>query len=1152
MLDKLLKFLTGDDIFISYSRHDGNAYATQLANKLVDLKFSVYFDQWTTPPGSNLPVSLLRKLKRSSLLIVVGTKHAAESHHVRQEIAEFNLTSRPIVPIIFEGVRVLELVSRDGALHRITNRDEVPDAIWSKLVEGASYRAERSANLTESNPSAAVVERITATCNFINKSRRLFWTGITILMISALVAVGLTIYAGVKGKQAQIAMSEAVRQQTLATEAQNTATAAKIQEESAKKEAKEQMERAKAASTTADEQTKIASAAEIRATEASARAERQTSRANMNLAANFYTQSQVQALSDPRRAIVWGSKAVEAAPAEDLRRSIYSLRTAHLASEMPTTIVNTPGPIERAVFNYAKDKAVVVRKNGRLALWDLKMGRQIGSTLAFAPGVIGPIFSRNDQWIAALVPDWEGLLEVRSAREKHFFLRVWSADTAEMQQSLMISWRDGGPLSLAFSPTGDQLVVFGRFLEEGSEQLHDSLRVWDWATGSQLKFTESVELNIHWETLEERLLSAKVPLSQESTRNWFLNVSSELARQFVEIRKIEDGTLVKRLPHNGIIMFADFSPDAKKVVTVSTSHASNKEHRIWDIDSGQSTLIETTAVKNESDSIFNILDISRDGSNLLIRERGLRNKLEIWSYRDGRKFIRDLSPDELPDRFREIRENNPINRVKSFFSQDGRFVVESASLGHNYGIKNSAVRVWDVKTGRIVSANTSIPDEAVAYNLSPLNMILGVSLMNGTLMTLNLVKKQNALEKTQLLPNADLKYKTFLTPNVTQLLTVWNENNDERDSNSTKMRLFDLRSGSALWPQGVSISFNRDRHLVTFSPDGSRFVMSTYHPRDSRELPIWRMYRTIDGNSVPEFEGIIDDFRGLQFNRDGTMLISAEPDFPGRIKIKKWNALTGNPVPMLSAESGPAPSLVDSHDFRGFTRFADYYVISSAEDSRNVIVERVDARPPERFEARFADYGTSALAIALLMRAREVRLEGGEIRLTLDSGVGISIRHSQLGDQILDDRSGSRLSPLDPATGTIEDISDDGRFVVVRMDKHRLRIWETRTGQALSESLWQETEPKIVKFIGKGQILTVDEAGQKRLWYVGEPKRAIPNWITDLGEALSGFRLVNQTELQPIPQDEYGLLRQRYLKKLQQASESGDVDAQAVWANLQP
>jgi hypothetical protein len=42
----ILKFLTGDNIFISYSRHDGDAYATQLANKLVDLKFSVYFDQW--------------------------------------------------------------------------------------------------------------------------------------------------------------------------------------------------------------------------------------------------------------------------------------------------------------------------------------------------------------------------------------------------------------------------------------------------------------------------------------------------------------------------------------------------------------------------------------------------------------------------------------------------------------------------------------------------------------------------------------------------------------------------------------------------------------------------------------------------------------------------------------------------------------------------------------------------------------------------------------------------------------------------------------------------------------------------------------------------------------------------------------------------
>src|ERR1041385_5923373 len=116
MFEKPLKILSGDDIFISYSRRDGAGYAANLAKKLVDLKFSVYFDQWATPPGKDLPWSLRRKLRRSSVLVLIGTKGSAESDHVRQEIAEFNATGRTVIPIIFDSVRASDLMSRDGVI----------------------------------------------------------------------------------------------------------------------------------------------------------------------------------------------------------------------------------------------------------------------------------------------------------------------------------------------------------------------------------------------------------------------------------------------------------------------------------------------------------------------------------------------------------------------------------------------------------------------------------------------------------------------------------------------------------------------------------------------------------------------------------------------------------------------------------------------------------------------------------------------------------------------------------------------------------------------------------------------------------------------------------------------------------------------------
>jgi hypothetical protein len=251
-------------------------------------------------------------------------------------------------------------------------------------------------------------------------------------------------------------------------------------------------------------------------------------------------------------------------------------------------------------------------------------------------------------------------------------------------------------------------------------------------------------------------------------------------------------------------------------------------------------------------------------------------------------------------------------------------------------------------------------------------------------------------------------------------------------------------------------------------------------------------------------------------------------------------------------------------EFKGFTRFADYCVTTGVNDSRNLIVQRVGAGDPPRFEAHFADYGTSELAIALLLRAREARLEGTVIRLTVASGASISIRHSPLGDQIFDNRSGSQLRfPLAPSKsnlnldlmessyGTIVDISDDATLIAVETDEHQLGIYETRTGQLVSEPLWQEVRLAVVKFMGQGRLLTVDRNGLQRLWYVGDLNRHVPSWMNGLGEALSGIRLVAQTELQQIHQNEYGPLRQKYIEKLRRAAESGDPEARAILANLQ-
>jgi hypothetical protein len=113
MLNWIFKFLLGDDIFISYSRADGATYAAGLANELTKLKFSCKLDQWGTESGAEMPESLKKSLKRSAVLVLVGTEGAAKSRHVGSEIEEFKKIGRMVIPIVFDGILL-----KNGLIYR--------------------------------------------------------------------------------------------------------------------------------------------------------------------------------------------------------------------------------------------------------------------------------------------------------------------------------------------------------------------------------------------------------------------------------------------------------------------------------------------------------------------------------------------------------------------------------------------------------------------------------------------------------------------------------------------------------------------------------------------------------------------------------------------------------------------------------------------------------------------------------------------------------------------------------------------------------------------------------------------------------------------------------------------------------------------------
>src|SRR5262245_10241135 len=100
----LLDRFWGRDVFVSYSRADGAAYAVALAARLSERGFACVIDQWgMTVPGIATPERVRKLLRGCRALVIVGTRAAGASTHVAAEIEEFLKTPGMIIPIDLHG-----------------------------------------------------------------------------------------------------------------------------------------------------------------------------------------------------------------------------------------------------------------------------------------------------------------------------------------------------------------------------------------------------------------------------------------------------------------------------------------------------------------------------------------------------------------------------------------------------------------------------------------------------------------------------------------------------------------------------------------------------------------------------------------------------------------------------------------------------------------------------------------------------------------------------------------------------------------------------------------------------------------------------------------------------------------------------------------
>lgn len=226
MWRRVLSYLLGPDVFLSYGRDDGLEYAQRLYARLMTEKpgTAVFADWVLSPIGSALPSRIRWALWRARRMVVILTPGSVKSEFVRQEVETFARVPRLVIPILASGATRPDWRGLAGA-------------VW--LEEPASAFARGAAQ-----PSERVVANIVDAIDADTQARRSarIAAGAVASILAAAAAAGAGTYF----------VRNATREMRVAEQRRARADAARDAAETAKRTAEEQQRAAEAAKRTAE------------------------------------------------------------------------------------------------------------------------------------------------------------------------------------------------------------------------------------------------------------------------------------------------------------------------------------------------------------------------------------------------------------------------------------------------------------------------------------------------------------------------------------------------------------------------------------------------------------------------------------------------------------------------------------------------------------------------------------------------------------------------------------------------------------------------------------------------------------------------------------------------------------------------------------
>ncbi|MFA5923511.1 MAG: TIR domain-containing protein [Methylococcaceae bacterium] len=165
----------GYDFFISFklgpSPIGAQSYASDLARRLRELDFTVFFSEEEAPPGEKLDTTLVKALHRSRILVVVANQGAlVQSQWVRKEVEEFRRKNpkSPVIPI-----------NVDRAIEKLGPQVEASQ--WLD-PDGRIWLNETMHALDEGITGSEVLKRLEIAPRFMKANTRLRWVIGTIFL----------------------------------------------------------------------------------------------------------------------------------------------------------------------------------------------------------------------------------------------------------------------------------------------------------------------------------------------------------------------------------------------------------------------------------------------------------------------------------------------------------------------------------------------------------------------------------------------------------------------------------------------------------------------------------------------------------------------------------------------------------------------------------------------------------------------------------------------------------------------------------------------------------------------------------------------------------------------------------------------------------